>query len=304
MAARIGNARGFTLIELAISLVTGVVVLSAAISFAVTTWRTIEGNELRDGVYRSGRFVAMSLERDFQSTGVGITCTPSFGTLAAWGDTLVILRVSFDPDEAPPYDLDPPPGTDNPLPIGGTCGSECLDLTPVNGTVDLAAGQLARLQVNDERRLILVQSVSGTTVWFTAHTQLLRYVAGLAGGLRLDRFSTFVQRLGPIIYYLDGDRLMRAEALKLDGTPDGEAIANGVQRFEVSMIFTDGDEADEANPADSDPTNDFDDVVGVRIQAVLAADRVDPRMGGGKLFTREYEWRFAPRNLMYERNRI
>ena len=58
------------------------------------------------------------------------------------------------------------------------------------------------------------------------------------------------------------------------------------------------------NIQDSDTTNDFDDIVGVRIRNVLAADHIDPRVNDGELFTREYEWRFAPRNLMYERDRL
>lgn len=300
--------RGFTLIELAISLVTGVIVITAGLSFAVALWRTIEGNQLRDDVHRNSRFVAMSLERDFQFTGVGIRSTTSFGTLAVWSDTIVILSVPFDPDEAPPYDLNPAEGTDNPLPPGGSCGSECVDLIAQAGIVELTKGDLARLQVNDERRLILIKSKTGSDdepqVWFTTHPTLMRYTAGLAGGLRLDRYSTFVQRLSLITYYRDGDRLMRAERLRMDGTPEGEVLAFGVQSFEVSVLFRDGDEADEVNVQDTDPTNDFDDVVGVRVRTVLAADHADPRVRGGQLYTQAYEWRFAPRNLMYERDRL
>jgi hypothetical protein len=58
-----------------------------------------------------------------------------------------------------------------------------------------------------------------------------------------------------------------------------------------------------ANSMDSDATNDFDDIVAVRIQATLAADDPDPRVNQGVLYTRDYEWSFAPRNLTYERNR-
>ena len=58
-----------------------------------------------------------------------------------------------------------------------------------------------------------------------------------------------------------------------------------------------------ADANDGDATNDFDDILSIRIQARLAADRTDPRVNGGNLFTRDYSWRFSPRNLMYERNR-
>ncbi len=260
------------------ALVMGVVLLTAATQFALSTWRSMEGNELRDAVHRNARFVAMSMERDLQSTGVGIASTPSFGTLSVSGDTLVILSVRYDPLEAPPHDLDPP------------------------------AGDLVRLQVKDTRRLALVQSTqdagAGFQLWFTAHPQLLNQAAGLSGGLLLDRYDTFAQELSMTVYYRDGDRLMRAERLRADGTPDGDVVSYGVQSWEVTVVFADGDEADAANPADSDATNDYDDVVGVRIRAQLGADRVDPRVNRGALFTRSYDWRFSPRNLLYERNRI
>ncbi len=290
------------------ALVMGVVLLTAATQFALATWRSMEGNELRDAAHRNARYVAMSLERDLQSTGVGIASTPSFGTLSVSGDTIVILSVIYDPLEAPPHDLDPPAGVNNPLNPGGTCGTDCLDLLKVGGTFDIDAGDLARLQVKDTRRLVLVQGVQdaglGFQLWFTAHPVLLHYPAGLSGGLLLDRFDTFVQELSAAIYYRDGDRLMRAQGLRADGSPDGEVVSYGVRSWEVTVVFSDGDEADAANPTDSDVTNDYDDLLGVRIRAELGADRVDPRINGGQLFTRSYDWRFSPRNLMYERNRI
>ncbi len=300
------NRHGFTLVELLIALTMGVIVLSAALSFGVSTWRTMEGNSIREEVYRNGRFIGMSLERDMQTVGVGIASTVSFGTLAVWGDTIVILSVPFDPEEAPPADLVPDPGTDNPLPSGGTCGTYCLNLDKPKG-FDLEPGNLARLQVNDERRIILVTSVEPgvtLTVEFGTHTSLLHYVAGLTGDLRLDRYSTFVQELDLIVYYLDGDKLMRAERLNPDGTPAGDILAYGVQEWEVNLVFSDLDEAPEANPNDIDPTNDFDDILGVRVRLVTAADRPSRQVMQGELFTREFEWQFSPRNLMYEKNRL
>ncbi len=300
------NRRGFTMIELTIALVMGVIVLSAALSFAVTTWRMVEGNQIREGVYRSARFIAMSLERDFRWTGVGIASTTSWGTLAVWSDTVVVLGVQYEPNEAPVYDLFAPGA--GPLPPGGTCGTECVDLSEVNGVVNLKPGDLARLQINGVRRLILIQSATdaGTEweVWFTAHTQLLRYAAGLSGGLLLDRSGTFVQKLAPVIFWVENEKLMRAQGFNMDGTLDGAVLAYGVQSWDVSLIFSDGGEAPTADAGDADLTNDYDDIVGVRIKAVLAADNPHPYVSGGNLFTRSYEWWFAPRNLMYERNRI
>ena len=81
-------------------------------------------------------------------------------------------------------------------------------------------------------------------------------------------------------------------------------MASGVQSFDVSLVFTDGDEAVAANPNDGDGTNDYDDIAGVRIKVALTADRTDPRVNNGAALTRAREWYLVPRNLTYERNRF
>lgn len=302
------NNGGFTIIEMLIALVVGLVVLSASLQFAVATMRTVEGGKIREETYRNVRFLTMSLERDFQFTGVSLQSSSAFGSLTVSGDTIMILGVPYEPNEALPYDLDPPVGTDNPLPIGGTCGAACVDLLKdANGDFDIHTGDLARLQVNGERRLVLVQSVTNqgasVALWFTNATKIFKYAAGLTGDLRLDRYGTFVQKLAPIVYYVQGTQLMRADHFNLDGSPAGVPLADGIHAWDVQLEFEDGDLADNAAPSDADFTNDYDDIVAVHVVATVAADNADPRVNGGQLFTRTYEWRFSPRNLMYERNR-
>ena len=297
--------RGFTLVELLISLVAGLVVLTASMSFAVTTMRSVGGNEIREDVQRNARFIALSLERDVQFTGVGIASLPWWGSLAVYNDTIAILSVPFDPDEALIHDLIPGAGASDPMPSGGTCGPRCLDLEMIDGQYDLKAGDLARLQIQGERRLIIVQSVSGDfKLNFTSHAALFGYPAGLTGGVRLTSSGTIVQELSHVLYYVnDKEQLMRSEYFDGTGVAQEAILADGVISWEVTLVFTDGDEADAANPNDTDGTNDYDDIVSVRILATLAADDPDPRVNQGVLYTRDYEWMFAPRNLTYERNR-
>ena len=131
---------------------------------------------------------------------------------------------------------------------------------------------------------------------------LVRFRGGLSG-LQIPATGSFVQELAPVIYWVENGDLMRAERFNADGTLNGDVIAYNVQAWNASLIFTDNDELDLADSNDGDATNDFDDILSVRVQATLAADRIDPRVNGGQLFTRDYSWRFSPRNLMYERNR-
>jgi hypothetical protein len=175
-------------------------------------------------------------------------------------------------------------------------------------THNLQAGDLARLQVQQERRLIIVQSVAnaGTDfkLNFTSHAALFGYPAGLTGDLRLTTAGTIVQELSFVMYYVNyNQQLVRVDHFDENGVAQEAILADGVQSWEVTLIFTDGDEDDQANSMDSDATNDYDDIVAVRILATLAADDPDPRVNRGLLYTRDYEWSFAPRNLTYERNR-
>ncbi len=302
------NHQGFTLIELLISVVLSVVIMGASLSFAIATFRGTEGNRLREEVYRSARFIGMTLERDIQTTGVGIASEIRFGTLSTFNDTLVILHVPWEPTEAFPYVIDPPSGTNNPLDPGGTCGTSCIHFSKGPGnTFDLVPGDIARLQINAERRVILITDVNSqgnkVALTFSDAPVLLRYEAALSGGVLLDRFSTTVQKLQPIIYYVENEILYRADRLTPTGDLIGSPLAYGVKSWSANMIFLDLDEATEANPGDSDPTNDFDDILGTRIIATLGTNRPDIRVAGGGEFTRTYEWKLYPRNLMYERNR-
>ena len=309
VAERVSAGRkGFTLIELVISLVISVVVMGASLSFALAAFRGSEANTLREEVYRNARFIGMSLQRDIQTTGVGIESDLRFGTLSTFNDTLVVLHIPWTPTTAFPYVIDPPSGTNNPLDPGGTCGPLCIDLNKGPGnTFDLEPGDIARLQVNSERRVILVTDVRsmGTTVelTFAGAPTLLHYESALSGGVVLDRFSTFVQKLQPIVYWVENEILYRSDQLDTNGDLIGSPLAYDVKSWDTKMIFLDLDEADEGNPYDSDVTNDFDDILGTRITATLGTTRSDIRVAGGELYTREYEWKFLPRNLMYERNR-
>ena len=306
---------GFTLVEAIIAMLVGVLILSAAVAFLLTQMRTLEGGDIREDLARNARYIGISLRHDVQSAGIELASTTSFGSVAAYpgtdGDTLIILHVPYLPNPAPPHDIDPPPGPDNPLPAGGTCGANCIDVVKdTMPPLELEVGDLARLQVGATRRLILLEKVAVTNdtsvaLGFTTHDTILQQPAGLTGGLLLDRFSTYVQELRPIIYYLDDQKhLYRATSLKLDGSPDGHILAYGVEKFDVKLIFEDGDELDRPDPYDSDTTNDYDDIVAVKVQATLAADRVDQRVNHGKLLRRSFEWVVSPRNLRYEKNRL
>jgi prepilin-type N-terminal cleavage/methylation domain-containing protein len=306
---------GFTLVEALIAMTVGVIVLGAAVGFLMAQMRTLGSGDIREDLSRNSRYLGVSLRHDVQAAGIEIMSSTTFGTVAVYpgdtGDTLVVLHVPYVPTPAPPHDIDPPAGNDNPLAPGGTCGTYCIDVIKESSApLELEQGNLARLQVGNTRRLLLVESVSATNdtsiaVTFTAHDTILHQPAGLSGNLLLDRYSTYVQKLQPTLYYLDDEkRLWRAVGLNTTGAPNGDILAYGVEEFDVKLMFQDGDELDRADPYDSDTSNDYDDIVAVRIKAVFVANRTDVRVNQGKLLRSTHEWVISPRNLRYEKNKL
>ncbi len=309
-----GNSRGYSLVEMLIAMVVGVLVLSSAMSLAVSTFRSMAGLTLRDGIDRNGRFLGMILQRDLTETGVDIESQVNFGTLAVWGDSISILRVPYVGNtQAPVYRL-ATTATGGSLANGLCSGRTCIDIQSV-GLPTIVAGDLIRIQYQTVRRVALVQSVTAVTGGYrlalnAAQTRLIHHDAGVLPawttipltGAQAANIS--VQELAMVWYYRTGTQLMRAANLNLNGTPNAQAVADGVQVFDASLVFTDGDELNEANGTDADITNNYNQIAGVRVRATMRAERTDARVNGGMLLTRDYEWFVAPRNLIYERNRV
>ena len=187
------SSHGFTLVEAIIGMVVGIIVLGATVGFLLTQMRILGAGDLREDLHRNARYIGISLRHDVQAAGIDITTNYDFGTLAAYpgtyGDTLIVLHVPYVPSPAPPHDIDPPVGVDNPLAAGGTCGTHCIDVIKDNGQqLELVQGDLARMQIGNTRRLILIEKISTTSatsvaLTYTAHDTILRKPAGLTAGL-------------------------------------------------------------------------------------------------------------------------
>ena len=305
MAQRLRRrAGGYTLIELMIAIVVGVLVLSSATSLALTTFRSMSGLQMRDGIDRNARFVGLTLQRDLAETGVDLPSLADFGALAVWNDSIAILRVPYDPTAAPSYAL----STANVS--NAQCGLACVEINTGGAVPALAVGDVARLQLNQQRRLILISGVTATAnnayrITFAGLGTIIHHPSGMLTGLTTaNAASAYVQRLQPVIYWRQGTQLLRATRLNADASFAGEVLADGVQSFTASLIFSDGDEAATANPGDADGSNDYNDISGIRVRAVMQSERSDARVNGGVPLSRNYEWFMAPRNLIYERNRV
>jgi prepilin-type N-terminal cleavage/methylation domain-containing protein len=300
---------GFTLLELVIGLLLGTIIVSAAISFLITHVRSLEGGDIRENVARNDRYIGALLRHDLHMAGIGIESEELYATVGVYpgtyGDTLVLLHVPYDPGLAPIHHYDP---TESRPPRGeGTCGIRCVEvLFDDSEPIELQPGDLARLQLGATRRLILITDVEDDgdelEIEFSAADTLLSQPAGLEG-IRLNPFSTLLQKVSPIVYYVDDqERLLRAEQVNTDGSPRGHVVAYNVQEFDISVIFEDGDELPYPNPYDSDLTNDFNDMVTIKVRVTVKADRADPRVNHGELLTKTSLWRISPRNLRYEKN--
>ncbi|MCC7053773.1 MAG: prepilin-type N-terminal cleavage/methylation domain-containing protein [Gemmatimonadaceae bacterium] len=310
---RRGNRRaGFTLIELLIAMVLGLVVLTISANFASATLRSSRATDMRDGLNRDARFVGLSVARDVQDAGVSLPSTSTFGAVATRGDTVVALSVPYLPNQAEVYRMVVPVASIDPLPPGGTCGATCIDLVDPNVVpFQLRVGDLALLQVQNVRRLIVLTAVSTPVAgqrritWSTADS-LFVWPAGLTGGLRLTRTTVAVQRLQATGYYHNtlASTLMRADGFTTTGQLNAGPAARGVLTFSTRLAFTDGNERIAADGFDADTLNDYDRIMSVVVRARMKIERTDRTINGGAVLYRNYEWKVTPRNLLFERNRL
>jgi prepilin-type N-terminal cleavage/methylation domain-containing protein len=296
---------GFTLVELMIAMIVGLVVLAAATAVVASTWRGLAGGRSREGLERNARFINEALNRDLSETGVGIASSVRFGSLSSRNDTIVILSVPYTNGlPAPPHTFQY--GGAPLAPATGSCGTYCVDVDTVGW--DLAANDLALLQANNERRLIEVTAVNRSgaiaSVTFRPETSLLQHEAAYARNLTLPNNGVAVTKLRVVAYWVENGMLMRAQEMNANGTPKGELIATGVDSIRVRLVFSNGVEATTADPTDGDGDNDWDDILALRVNAWLHADPIDQRVNNGQPVTRAYGWWFAPRNLRYEKNQI
>ncbi len=297
------NRRGFTLLELILALTIGLVVLTTATAVAASTWQSVRGVGIRDDVTRNSRYIGVTLQRDIQETGVDLPSSVDFGSLAVWNDTIAILRVPYEPTAPGEYPLSPVNFAT------GVCGATCVDIETGGAAPQLAIGDLARIQASNVRRLIYVTGVSQVNgvyrIQFADTPALLNHAGGIGGLAITTPASVLVQRLGMVVYWRANGQLFRATGFNPDLTLRGEALAMGVQTWTGRLVFTDGTEAPLAdNGSDGNANNDYDDIAGLRIRATLQSDRIDPKVNGGQPVRRDLQWWYAPRNLVYERNRM
>jgi len=302
--------RGFTLPEVLIAMTVGMVVIVSASSFSVQSWKTRRGWTVKELVDRNARFVGLSLARDVQEAGISMESTQNFASLGTFGDTITILSVPYEPDEAPVYPIFNDGDTLPTYPPGGTCGAFCIEFMRVGGTFRVAPGDLVRLQIGSTRRLLLLTAVKGLAnnkfqIKFLEATSLFNRPAGLDSVL-LERSGTTIQKLNAVRYWLDRDskELKRAERLDSGGDPIGAVMASNVENFEARLQFVSGNESISYNGLDADTLNDGNDIIGIKVRAEIRSDRSDPAVNGGLPVSRWYTWKVAPRNLLYEKNRM
>ena len=143
----------------------------------------------------------------------------------------------------------------------------------------IRVGDVALLQVQNERRLIVMTQVTSggagiKRLTFSNADTLFVYPAGLTGGLRLTRNGVAVQRLNVTGWYRNSatNTLVRADGFAPDGQLRTSITARGVESFTTRLQFTNGSERTQANGFDADTTNDYDRIVSVVIRARMRVE--------------------------------
>lgn len=302
-----GLRAGLTLIELMIAMVMGLLVVSTATGFALSTTRQLIKNEGREDYTRKARFVGMAFRRDVGEAGVSMSSLPGFGSVNVFGDTAVFLGRLWAPTEVPVYTVVWDSVTWTPVADAGECGSNCVHVrkNPANTNINLVPGDLAMLTVGGARRLLTITAVSQNSpgdsarVTFLDADTTLAYPSNLSGLTIIPNSSIY--KLQSVIYWRDAgtNSLMRASNMTTAGVPNGQVVATDVTAWDTGVIFEDGTSGDVLTPGTAG--RNFTNINAAWARATIGADRVDPRDPAP--LRRTFEWRAVPRNLIFERNR-
>ncbi len=302
-----GLRAGMTVIEILIAMIMGLIVVSAATGFALSTTRQLLKNEGREDYARKARFIGMAFRRDVGEAGVSMSSSPGFGTVSVGGDTVVFLSRLWAPTEVPAYTVVWDTTSWTPVPDEGPCGSNCIFLRKdtLNNDIELVEGDVALLTVGGGRRLLLITSVSNGSssdsaeVEFANIDSLLRYPANLDSLTLMANSSVY--KLQMVAYWRNAadSTLLRAMTMTTSGDLVGQVVATEVIDWQTGVIFEDGTNATSIDPATAGRA--FTNINAAWARATIASDRNDPR--DPTPLQRTYEWRAVPRNLLFERNR-
>ncbi len=306
-APRRGLRAGMTVIELLIAMIMGLIVVSAATGFALSTTRQLLKNEGREDYARKARFIGMAFRRDVGEAGVSMSSSPGFGSVNVGGDTIVFLSRLWAPTEVPAYTVVWDTTTWTPVPDEGPCGSNCIFLRKdtLNNDIELGAGDLALLTVGGGRRLLLITSVTNgasadsAEVEFADIDSLLRFPANMDSLTLMANSSVY--KLQSVVYWRSASdsTLLRATTMTTAGALVGQVVATEVIDWQAGVIFEDGTNGVAIDPSAAGRA--FTNINAAWARATIASDRNDPR--DPTPLQRTYEWRAVPRNLLFERNR-
>lgn len=309
------RAVGFTIVELLIAMVVGLLIVGGSLALLNTARETSRTDRLRVELQQNARYALDMFNRDLQQAGQGMDPNTVFGIVAASDgggqpDTLYLLFV--EPD-TPDHSVKSPT-------MGREKSEVRLAVTCDDPVDDIQAGDFVYLAKGSARGIAEVMAVTRggggggcsdedpPTKEIGQVTLTVTPVDGEGHGwvFQGNESGAVAVKATPVVYYAaDGEgtdrRLMRATSRQGTGWA-GAPIAESIVDFQVELVFSDGTAAPAADPADGDPDNDYEDIDTVRVTLVARARHRDKDLTGGREYTRTYSVSVTPRNQLYTRN--
>lgn len=311
--ARVREA-GFTLVELLVAMFIGTIMIAGSLGLLDLTRQNSRTERLRLELQQNARQATDMVTRDLQQAGQGMDPNMAFGIVAgvdgggAQPDTLFMLYIE--------------PSTPGHVVLAPTVGMEksqiVLKVTCGDPVDDVAAGDFIYLASGSARGVAHVTGVShnaggscggqppttqiGTATLSVspvdgeAHGWVLQANTANAVGLRVRAVAYFLETSTPAQPYL-----VRATSYQ-GGNWQRVPVADLISDFQIDLLFADGDVAPEADAADADPTNDYDDVNTIRVTFDARTRWRDKDLAGGGNYSRSYSLSVTPRNQLYTRN--
>lgn len=312
------GARGFTLVELLVSVALAGMVAAAAFGLLRSEQESVRAQRITRALQQNSRYVLDLLRRDLQEAGEGMDPTPGFGVVAATNsasgarDSVFVLYV--EPNTPRHAALEPTPGSGGSAKDSARLAVRCnddVDDIGENDFVYFASGTKRGVAVvrDTARRINDSCGASDPGSKQIGHVKLfIEPVDGETHGwiLQGNTAGAGVTRVNAIAYFVDdsGDEsdLMRATQYAADGSWAGRPLAEGVTDLRSRIVFQDGDTLEAANGTDGSADNDYDDIDTVMIQVDVRATRTDRALASGDTLRRRYALSVSPRNSIYTRN--
>lgn len=276
----LNNRKGFTLVELLVTLAISGVVMAGVYSVFYTQQKSYTTQEQVSEMQQNLRAAMLMISRDARMAGFGLASGRlSYYNGASMDSTYAIEIYNNNPDQIDIVYAD------------ASCTTNLSSSMPqpssefnVDDTSCFSDGDLGIISDGTNADIIQITQVQHASLKLQHNPSS---PANSPGGTSVKyETGANIYKVKYLSYDIDNsDPAHPKMRVDLDGPLGGgtyQPLAMNIEDLQVVYIFDDGGEAASYNDSDGDDTNDSDDIRSVRINILARSDKVDPGFTGNR----------------------